>query len=137
MTMPESVTTYWRRIFDFKGRSSRSEYWWVFLFNIIFVVAIIFAMSFVGGDIDTPDNMAGLPQILYWVYMGFIIVNIIPALALNVRRLHDQDKTGWWLLIYIVPFGSIVLLVFMCRKGTHGPNPYGYDTLGGHGDVFD
>ena len=51
---------------------------------------------------------------------------IVPGIAVSVRRLHDTNKSGWWLLLCFVPFvGSIVILVFMCLEGTKGANKYG------------
>ena len=50
---------------------------------------------------------------------------MIPNLAVTIRRLHDQDKSGWWLLISFIPFGGLVLLVFMFIDGTPGENEYG------------
>ena len=50
---------------------------------------------------------------------------IVPSVAVAIRRLHDTDKSGWWLLIGLIPFGGIVLLVFYILEGTNGPNNYG------------
>jgi len=58
--------------------------------------------------------------VLSWIAL------IIPALAAAVRRLHDSNKSGWWLLIQLVPFGGIVLLVFLLIEGDRGPNQYGW-----------
>ena len=99
-------------------------------------MALIAMVSVTGGDTDDP-NMAGLPLLFYWLYIGFFVVNLVPALSLNVRRLHDQNKTGWWVLLIFVPFGSIVLLVLMCLAGTPGANQYGYDERDNYGDIFD
>jgi uncharacterized membrane protein YhaH (DUF805 family) len=55
----------------------------------------------------------------------------LPNLAVGARRLHDIDRTAWWLLLHIVPFGALVLLVFACLRGTPGPNRFGPDPLGG------
>ena len=58
--------------------------------------------------------------------------NFLPSLAVGVRRLHDTDRSGWWLLIAFIPLiGAIVLLVFFCTRGTPGPNRFGNDPLGG------
>jgi uncharacterized membrane protein YhaH (DUF805 family) len=55
----------------------------------------------------------------------------LPTLAVAVRRLHDTDRTGWWILIGLIPLiGWIIYLVFMCQRGTEGPNRFGEDPLG-------
>ncbi|MGB0506962.1 MAG: DUF805 domain-containing protein [Pikeienuella sp.] len=69
---------------------------------------------------------------------GVIIGTFLPALAVSVRRLHDSNKTGWWFLLNLVSIGSIIFLVFMCLRGTTGPNRFGEDPYGGVSlDVFD
>jgi len=99
----------------FSGRARRKEYWMFFLFNII----IASVLGFIEG-------LAGGPGVLGSLY-GFAV--LIPGVAVSVRRLHDTNRSGWWLLIGLVPLiGSIVLLVFMVQDGQpgenqHGPNP--------------
>jgi uncharacterized membrane protein YhaH (DUF805 family) len=96
----------------FGGRSRRMEYWYFVLFNII--------VSIVLGAIDALLGTLGLLSGLY----GLAI--LIPSLAVTVRRLHDIDRSGWWILIALVPLiGTIVLLVFALLEGTPGTNRYG------------
>ncbi len=79
---------------------------------------------------------------LPWILMGLVglwaLFIFIPNLAVTIRRLHDQDKSGWFVLLNFIPYvGSIVVLVFMCLEGTRGPNRYGPDPKGGgHEEVF-
>jgi uncharacterized membrane protein YhaH (DUF805 family) len=88
----------------FQGRARRKEYWMFFLFNMI----IAFALGFVGGMLKT--------RVLSSLYSLAVLV---PAIAVGVRRMHDTDHSGWWLLL------PIVNLVFACTDGTPGPNQYG------------
>ena len=99
---------------DFKGRSQRKEYWMFLLFN--FVVAVILAAVFGdGGDDATP-----LPFVAYQVLI------LVPSLAVSVRRLHDIGKSGWWLLLNIVPLiGPLVLLYFAAQDSQPASNQYG------------
>ncbi len=104
----------------FSGRARRKEYWFFFLFSVIF--------SILAGIIDaltgTYDYEAGIGAlgIIYTLAM------ILPGLAVGVRRLHDTDRTGWWVLVAIIPLiGAIVLLVLLCIDGTAGDNKYGPD----------
>jgi len=110
-----------RRYADFTGRSRRKEYW-------LFVLGIFIAtmlLSFVEG-------LAGLSGMVFGVYGPLTTILllgvIIPSIAVQVRRFHDQDKSGWFCLIALIPFiGGIVVLVFMCLEGTRGPNRFGAD----------
>ncbi|MEU0136765.1 DUF805 domain-containing protein [Streptomyces sp. NPDC006296] len=95
----------------FSGRARRKEYWMFVLFNFI-AAAVLYAL---GLAIDS--------QIPYLIY---VLAVLIPALAVVVRRLHDTGRSGWWILIGLVPLvGGIVLLVFMCIEGVREPNEYG------------
>jgi len=77
-----------------------------------------------------------------WVAFSLLIlwalITLIPNIAVTVRRLHDQDKSGWMFLLVFIPFvGGLILLVFMLLDGTRGPNRYGPDPKGqGHEDTF-
>ena len=96
----------------FSGRARRMEYWMFTLFNVI----ISFALGFIEG-------ILGGPGILGLIY-GLAV--LIPGIAVTIRRLHDTDRSGWWLLIIFVPIiGALVLLVFMILEGTPGENQYG------------
>lgn len=97
----------------FNGRARRKEYWMFFLFNFI----IGFVLGIVGGG-----NLGSLGIIL----MLFKLAVLIPSIAVSVRRLHDTERSGWWLLIGFVPIiGAIVLLVFMVQDSQSGQNQYG------------
>ena len=107
----------------FSGRARRKEYWMFFLFNIIFsiVLTVIDTMT---GTVN-PMYGLGLLGALYTLAV------LIPGIAVGVRRLHDTDRSGLWLLIGFVPLiGVIVLLVFFCLDGTPGENRYGPNPKG-------
>lgn len=106
---------------DFNGRARRQEYWMFVLFNIIFIVVLAFLSGMIGSATGAEDLMS-IPLVIY--YVGIII----PSLAVAVRRLHDQNKSGWYYLVSLIPFvGGIWLLVLMCTEGDSGPNQYGPD----------
>jgi uncharacterized membrane protein YhaH (DUF805 family) len=117
MGLVEAVRTAISKSFDWKGRASRPAFWW-------FVLATIIA-AFVLGILIVSLGAIKLGFLGYILYVVFYIGIIFPSLSVAVRRLHDQDKSGWWLLIGLIPFGGIVLLVFYCLPGTPGPNQYG------------
>lgn len=98
----------------FTGRARRQEYWMFFLFNMI----ISFALSFIEGIVNGP----GVLGVLY------ALAVLVPGLAVTVRRLHDTNRSGWWVLISLVPIvGVIVLIVFAAQDGQAGENQYGAD----------
>ena len=105
---------------DFSDRAPRAEYWWFYLLTI---VASLVAMI-VDSVIGTGGTLGSYGILTLLVTLGLLI----PSLAAGVRRLHDTDRSGWWLLIVLVPLvGVIVLLVFFVFEGTRGDNRFGRD----------
>ena len=102
----------------FSGRSRRMEYWYFVLFNII-VGIVLAGIDALLGTFSSTSNIGLLSGI-------YSLAVLIPTLAVTVRRLHDIDRSGWWILIGLVPLiGGIVLLVFALLEGTLGNNRYG------------
>lgn len=105
---------------DFAGRATRSEYWYFVLFQFLIGIAVSIVVSILGSIIG---EVAGLLSLVYSLAL------LIPGLAVGIRRLHDTGKSGWWLLIGLVPFvGFIILIVFMVQdseadRNQYGPNP--------------
>lgn len=115
MDFGQAISTCFKKYADINGRAQRSEYWWFFLFN--FIVNIAGTALF--GD--------GLISILLTLAL------IVPAIAVGVRRLHDTNRSGWWMLAFIIPLlGLILALFWLTKRGTVGPNQYGDDPLGGY-----
>ena len=122
----------YRRYADFSGRSRRKEYWMFALFQFI-VAMVLVAVMFAGG-FGSVNEMTGQaePGTLFYIGIGLLVIfglgSFIPSLAVSVRRFHDQDKSGWFLLLQLIPYiGGIIVLVFMCLDGTRGPNRFGPD----------
>jgi uncharacterized membrane protein YhaH (DUF805 family) len=113
------IITYWKRAFlgnyaNFKGRDTRPEFWWFYLANIIITYGLIILARITGVGI------LALIGLLY----GLAV--IIPGIAAVVRRLHDGGKSGWMILVSLIPFvGTIVLIVFLAQAGNPGANEYG------------
>jgi uncharacterized membrane protein YhaH (DUF805 family) len=102
---------------DFSGRARRKEYWLFTLYNIIIFVALVF----LGAMVGFPGGAEGV-----FVFVAFYMVGVlIPALAVSVRRLHDTGRSGWWFLLYFVPFGAIVVLVFLVQDSNPASNKFG------------
>ena len=128
-----------RRPFDFAGRSPRSEFWLfvLFLFVAVSVLSIVETLLGLGSYDRTvvtwPYGYAAEVRQHAGPLSGlFILLMIIPTLAVAVRRLHDSDHSGWWLLIGMIPVaGGLVLLIFYLLRGTAGANRWGGPPLPG------
>ncbi len=123
MSFGAALKSFWSNYATFTGRARRSEYWFVQLFLVLTNVAAgLVDLYLMDGDIDRfIANGGGGIVGLVW-----IVVTIVPALAVLARRLHDTNKTAWWLLIGLVPVaGGIVLLVFALIDSDPGDNRYG------------
>lgn len=117
MTFPEAISTCFNKYVTFSGRATRSEYWWFALFNILVSVALNVVVQAIG-----PESVA-LSLVAAVVSLGLFL----PGLAVSVRRLHDIDKSGWWLLVGLIPLiGFILLLIWFCTKGSVGENRFGF-----------
>lgn len=124
----------YRRYFDFSGRSRRKEYWMFFLFVIIIeliIASLLFSQIPLNayGVMDWPAEGIGAgAYALIAVAFLFGLATIIPQIAVQVRRFHDQDKSGWFVLLNLIPYvGFLIVFVFMCIEGTRGPNRFGAD----------
>ena len=154
-----------KRYAEFSGRSRRMEYWmfalflfvmWIVLFGLFMVLAGSAILSAAGGSPTGIFAAGGTAMILGLLMLVVWLALLIPSLAVAVRRLHDTERSGWWVGGYIIlavvsnvvrsSTGSaglgallsivtlvyaIALLVFMCLDGTRGPNKYGPDPKGG------
>ncbi|GEN99078.1 membrane protein [Novosphingobium sediminis] len=120
----------YRRYAEFTGRSRRREYW-MFVLLFVLVFAVLNAVFGTNEVVRTPNGFGyGSRLVGGGGTLGglFALVTFIPALAVSVRRLHDQDRSGWLLLLMLLPFfGGFALFVLMCLEGTRGPNQYGPD----------
>ena len=97
---------------EFSGRARRTEFWMFALFNVLIAIGL-----------GVVDGVIGSPGILGMLYgLGVLI----PGLAVSIRRLHDTNRSGWWLLIALVPLiGAIALLIFYVQEGDAGSNQFG------------
>ena len=100
------------RYAKFDGRAGRKEFWFFVLANVAIYIALLI--------------LAQISTVFIVLYFLYAIAVIVPNIAVGIRRLHDTDKSGWFLLISLVPIiGGIILLVFFATAGTDGPNQYG------------
>lgn len=103
---------------DFTGRASRPEYWWYVLANVLaFTIATM---------IDSLTGLNGLVLGVYGPVSAALALGLLsPTLAITARRLHDTGRSGWWILLTLVPFVGLVVVYFLVLEGTDGPNEYG------------
>ena len=122
MGFDDAVKLGFSNYVNFSGRASRSEYWYWVLFVVI--------GQLVSGVIDSWIVGAYLLEGI------FFLATILPTLSVGVRRLHDLDRSGWWVLLDLIPVvGWIILLIWFCIKGTDGPNRFGADRLAELGQI--
>jgi len=108
----QAYEEFWKRWQDFSGRSSRAAYWKVFLINLVIGVVL--------NLLEVRSSALGL------VYLLYTLAAIVPGLALDIRRLHDTNRSGWWLFIGLIPIlGWIVLIYFFACPSVAGEGKYG------------
>ena len=107
MTFVKSISTCLSKYVDFKGRASRPEYWWFYLFTVL--------LSWGAMIVDSSQMLSGLVSIAV----------LLPSLAVGARRLHDTNRSGWWLLISLSVIGLIPLIIWLASKGNEQANDYG------------
>lgn len=112
MTFTDAIKTCFNKYANFSGRATRSEYWWFQLFFILVYMALAILSS-------------AISEMFAILALVFALGMLIPATAAGVRRLHDTDKSGWWLLLGIVPLIGLLLIYFLAIEGTPGDNRFG------------
>lgn len=131
-------TKVFRQYADFQGRARRMEFWMFTLVNTIVFLGLAIPSLFLAYS--TPQ---GEPGALVWSFALSLflygLAQLIPAIAVGVRRFHDQNRSGWWFLIILVPtVGGLIYWIMMMLPGTRGPNRFGPDPLhpDDEGDVW-
>jgi len=148
MSFGAAIKVCFSKYATFSGRARRSEYWWFYLFlqlvqipfGIIFMILYFAAFLPV---LQQADSQGNIPETAFeemnWapliagiaLLFAVSLALLLPSLAVQVRRLHDTGRSGWWILLGLVPFGGIVLLVFAVLDGEARDNQYGPDPKAG------
>lgn len=121
MSFGEAVRSVYRNYATFDGRAPRSEYWWFQLFFL----AVLLGIAFLGGFLGVASRSSAMSGVVGLGAVVFALGSLIPSLAVTSRRLHDSEKSGWWLLLVFVPFGSLVLFIFTLLPSSIGFNRFG------------
>ena len=118
MNLVESVKHCYKNYSNFKGRATRSEFWYFYLFFYL----IIFLLTFISGIIKEGE-------VMFVIGVIFVLGSLIPFAAVTARRLHDVGRSGWWQVLAAIPYvniiGVIALIVWWCSEGEKKKNKYG------------
>lgn len=108
----QEYSAMWKNYVNFKDRTSVRGYWMVVLFNGI-ILAVLYLLA------------RAIPAIMILSTL-YSLATLIPGLAITIRRLHDLNKVGWWILLALIPFvGAIILIVWFCFKSVEDGNRFG------------
>ena len=121
----EAISRFYANYANFKGRASRSEYWFISLYSLIVGLPLQF-LAISNGNVD-PGTGISQPNLMY-LGIGFIfsLVNFVPSIALAVRRLHDTNKRGTYIFFALIPcVGAIMLLIAFLSEGDRNENQFG------------
>lgn len=118
-----AISSCFSKYVTFSGRAPRSEFWFWALFTWLVSISLtILDFAIFGLDEDSLGPLSGI----------FSLAVFLPGLAVSARRLHDIGRSGWWMLIYLVPLvGWVLFFVWNCSRGSAGPNNFGNDPLAG------
>lgn len=105
ITFTEAIKLFYRRYTDFDGRSTRAEYWYVALYT--FVASLILGL------------------ISRWFEGAFSLINLVPSIALSIRRMHDINKSGWWVLLNLVPIIGWIWFIVLAATPSKEPGYQG------------
>ena len=111
MNFLESLKTCYKKIFNYRGRASKSEYWWFQLYFTLFAILTFYYSE---------NHSFGQALLIVWAF------NNLPLLSAGVRRFHDTNKSGWTILFALIPFiGALIVLGMLAGDGTKGKNTFG------------
>jgi uncharacterized membrane protein YhaH (DUF805 family) len=128
MDFQEAVRKCIRDWISIQGRAPRSEYWWFYLAVLIAMVVLQIIVGVLGSILGSTVAI-----ILSLVVLVVALFCMVASITAGIRRLHDVDKSGWLMLIGLIPLVGLILLYFFVIRGTVGPNRFGPDPLGGDG----
>jgi uncharacterized membrane protein YhaH (DUF805 family) len=122
----------WTKYAVFTGRASRTEFWswWLWNLALFFLASFLLQLvTFNALNATAPGQQPSVPiavVALYWIGNLYILLSLLPSIGVTIRRLHDQDRSGWWILLNVIcALGGIILLVIQTTPGTEGENRFG------------
>ncbi|SKC56210.1 DUF805 domain-containing protein [Krasilnikoviella flava] len=133
MSFPDAIKSVFSQYATFSGRARRSEFWFWYLFLVIISAVGGILLGIVGSaSLDTATGTFGAGFYVLTALISIVwLALLLPTLAVMVRRLHDQDKSGFFWFMTLIPLaGPIIMIVFYATAGTVGPNRFGPDPKG-------
>ena len=128
------------RFWDFEGRSTRSEYFYFILLNY-FILTVLIILFFIGSNWTPKHQLSLFLDFTIFVFVCTMLVVAVMSVSLHVRRLHDLNLSGWWLIPTVIPYlnivAEIVLFLLFCTRGTDGNNRFGPDPLQSHENTIE
>lgn len=117
LSFTDAVKIFYSKSFNFHGRANRAEYWWSALYQAIILL---------GGSLFVTVTESSF---FYGIYLLIILISLVPSLSISIRRLHDTDKSGFFILLSLIPYiGSIIIIILMAMRGDEEKNRFGYPT---------
>ena len=111
--------------FESRGRSQRAEYWFFLLFNVIFTIILTLIDIAINNVTARFNGNFGILSLLY------LVIIFVPSIAVSIRRLHDTDHSGWWILVYLIPtLGPVIFIFFALQDSDREKNQYGTNPKG-------
>ena len=139
----DSIRLFYKNYVNFEGRATRAEYWWPTLMQVvIYTVLLIVFIAYVGvSEAEVDEDFGTEAIVVFGIGVLFYLVNLIPGIAVKVRRFHDLGQTGWLVLVFwavnlIVPFAEFGRMIWFAFQGEQGSNQYGPDPLVNDADIF-
>lgn len=118
MSFTTAVKTCLNKFITIEGRAQRSEFWWFFLFQILATIIPAGILAAIG-----------LHSLALAAYYLVALILLAPGVCVAIRRLHDRDMNGWWILAFLIPLVGLLMFIVLALKGTAGENRFGPDPL--------
>ena len=124
--MIEAYKKFWKGYVDFEGRSTRSDYWFVYLVNVLITFAYFLLQAVFGGLVAVTESsfLAVISLILLLIFFAYGIAAFLPSIALTVRRLRDAGYNWHYIFITLIPFVAIFILIFILCQQTKVDDPF-------------